>query len=318
MDITQWGDIYTFKNQQAFSGCQNMDITAADSPKLSGTTAQLFKYCDNLVGTASFTNWDLTSVTAVNGMFLGAKKFNQSLAGWNLKNITNVNGMFDGAVALTCLNFSLTLRGWANNPETPNTLVLGNLPAGLTFGDQAAYDKLTVDKGWTINGVTYDGTCAGSLPLPVTFTDLTASISNGEMLVKWKTVSEHNNDKFIIYASNDGKNWTDVGTVKTKAANGNSSEVLEYEHTVMMSDLKKAGIPVVIALMLASGLLFNHRKHLFFCIALLTGVFFAGCNKNDLTLEEIMSGDVYVKVTQIDKDGKTTSDSNVIYVKKEK
>lgn len=322
-NIKQWGDIYTFAYQQAFSGCQNLDITATDAPKLSGSMAQLFKYCDNLVGTASFTNWDLTNVTAINGIFLSAKKFNQSLAGWNLKNVTNITGMFDGATALSCNNFSLTIKGWADNADTPTGLGLSALPTSLKYyNDQSAYNTLFTTKAWsytgkgTANELQYAPDCV--TPLPVTFAGITASISNKQLLVKWKTVSEHNNDKFIVYISNNGKDWKETGTVKTKAENGNSNQILDYEYTVNTNNLQLASISLLAAL-ISVCLLFSRRKRLAGAVVVLFGIaFFASCTKNELALQDYIKDGVYVKVTQIDKDGKTTSDSDIVYVKDKK
>ncbi|MFD1630324.1 T9SS type A sorting domain-containing protein [Pseudopedobacter beijingensis] len=66
--------------------------------------------------------------------------------------------------------------------------------------------------------------------LPVSLSDFTASIKNGRNTLIWKTHSESNNDKFEVQRSGDGQNFETIATVYSKAENGNSNTVLDYQY----------------------------------------------------------------------------------------
>lgn len=353
LEIQQWGSEWVFGINAAtnanissiFYGCSNLQVTATDMPLLKGSMAAMFRGCTALTGNSSFGNWDLSQVTTVENIFNGASNFNINIGNWNTQNVTAMNSAFDGASkfnqalnwslksvttinamlkaeALSCENFTYTLRNWADDSDTPSGLVLGNttnsfgVVGGLRYGDQAAYTTL-IGKGWDLTNTTYNAACGGILP--VTFAGLTASLANGELSVQWKTVSEQNNDKFIIQLSKDGKNWQNVATVNSKAENGNSTTPLEYEHTITYNVAQLASMPVFFTLLLVVLLTFRRRKHLLISMTLLSGVFFVGCNKNDLFLRSSGSSNnnLYARIQQVDKDGKTTS-SDVVLVKQSK
>ena len=62
-------------------------------------------------------------------------------------------------------------------------------------------------------------------PLPVELMSLDAQCAGENVIVSWKTASEHNSLNFIVERSEDGSSWSEVQTV---AAAGNSNTVLEY------------------------------------------------------------------------------------------
>ena len=64
--------------------------------------------------------------------------------------------------------------------------------------------------------------------LPVVWGNFTAEKVNSTALLKWTTVSEQNVDKFVIERSFDGRNYTEIGSVK---ATGNSSVTRSYTFT---------------------------------------------------------------------------------------
>lgn len=63
-------------------------------------------------------------------------------------------------------------------------------------------------------------------PLPIKLLSFTAAENNNDILVKWTTISEDNNDFFTIEKSFDGKNWMEIGQVE---AAGNSTDMNNYE-----------------------------------------------------------------------------------------
>jgi hypothetical protein len=59
---------------------------------------------------------------------------------------------------------------------------------------------------------------------------INAVITGSTNTVNWNTVTESNNFKFIIEKSTSGNNFIPIGEVATKALNGNSSVVLQYNY----------------------------------------------------------------------------------------
>jgi len=62
-------------------------------------------------------------------------------------------------------------------------------------------------------------------PLPVELLSLDAQCAGENVIVAWKTASEHNSLNYVVERSEDGSSWNEVQTV---AAAGNSNTVLEY------------------------------------------------------------------------------------------
>jgi hypothetical protein len=62
--------------------------------------------------------------------------------------------------------------------------------------------------------------------LPVEFKYVTVEKAGSEVLIKWATASELNNDFFTIEKSQDGKNFEAIGTV---VGAGNSNTLLTYQ-----------------------------------------------------------------------------------------
>ncbi len=141
-------------------------------------------------------NWDTQNVTSMSEMFRNALTFNQPIGKWNTKNVAFMDGMFYGvksfnqrldsltlnqavhfggflatidfttsiyllfmldSCGMDCENYSNTLIGWANNPNTPTNKEFGAAGLKYTCLAQAARDILTKPvaqggKGWTIYG----------------------------------------------------------------------------------------------------------------------------------------------------------------------
>ncbi|MGZ4054986.1 MAG: hypothetical protein ACXVPM_08805, partial [Bacteroidia bacterium] len=65
-------------------------------------------------------------------------------------------------------------------------------------------------------------------PLPIELLDEEAACSDKNVVIKWTTATEKNNDFFTIERSIDGINFTDIGTVPGA---GNSTSILNYSYT---------------------------------------------------------------------------------------
>jgi hypothetical protein len=65
-------------------------------------------------------------------------------------------------------------------------------------------------------------------PLPIELIDFKGECNNNNVLLKWSTASENNNDRFIIEKSSDGENFAEAGIIKGA---GNSSSTINYSFT---------------------------------------------------------------------------------------
>ncbi len=167
-------------------------------------------------------NWDVSNVKKLRNAFRGARAFNQNLGSWNLKSITSIDRMLL-ASGLDCNNYSATLNGWADNPESPDFLSFGNTTP-LVYNSTAldAHNKLTVEKSWNITNDAYDEDCG---TLPIELYSFTAKEENNKVLLEWVSLSETNNDVYTVYKSHDGTNWEFVSEV---SGAGNSSDKQLY------------------------------------------------------------------------------------------
>ncbi|MDQ1855010.1 BspA family leucine-rich repeat surface protein [Chryseobacterium sp. WLY505] len=105
----------------------------------------------------SLDNWDMTKVTRIDQMLNIASGFNQSLGNWNLASLTSGTGALTLA-GLNCENYSKTLMGWADNPNTANNVSLGFVQ-GLKYAPNVSDKRdVLINKGWSIVGDT-PGSC---------------------------------------------------------------------------------------------------------------------------------------------------------------
>jgi hypothetical protein len=98
----------------------------------------------------------------------------------------------------------------------------------------------TVESSWTLNGVPLKinhhlypliSATADGCTLPVTFGQFTAKQSQLGVDLKWQTWTETNNDRFEVQKSNDGQKFLTIGSVKSKAINGEHQGFKSYQFT---------------------------------------------------------------------------------------
>lgn len=97
-------------------------------------------------------NWQTAQVTDMRSVFQNATQFNQSLENWNLSSITNLlaQSILSNS-GLDCINYSKTLKGWANNIQTPNNLTINATP--LVYSSDVQNNRnVLLAKGWIITG----------------------------------------------------------------------------------------------------------------------------------------------------------------------
>lgn len=98
VEISQWGSLRLvdsdMKNEGAFTFCENLVLTAQDSPNLRYITnlSYMFECCSSLTGDVS--NWDVRNVVNMSAMFSDCKVFNSDLSGWDVSNVKDMSFMF--------------------------------------------------------------------------------------------------------------------------------------------------------------------------------------------------------------------------------
>jgi surface protein len=108
LSVDQWGKIEWKSMDGAFQGCENLKITATDSPDLSSVTSMhtMFHNASSM-NSNSIKKWDVSNVTNMQGVFAGASNFNQPLNSWNVSSVTNMSWMFSNAQ-----KFNQSLNDW--------------------------------------------------------------------------------------------------------------------------------------------------------------------------------------------------------------
>jgi len=79
--------------------------------------------------------------------------------------------------------------------------------------------------------------CASAL-LPVSLRSFTAARNNSTVLLKWETAIEENSRGFYIERNLGNNAWQTLGFVPTKAMNGSSSSLLDYEYSDINNNAK--------------------------------------------------------------------------------
>lgn len=144
----------------------------------------------------------------------------------------------------------------------------------------------------------------GNVALWVTFGSIDAYVKGNNLHVNWTTEKEVNNDHFEIEASIDGEQFATIGTLKSKAENGNSDITLNYEWT------GKAGMNLSVLSYLAFVLillLFVRRKRtIVLATVAISFVVFAqiSCKKDKDSITD--AENYFIRIAQIDKDGTKT------------
>ncbi|SEH29437.1 BspA family leucine-rich repeat surface protein [Chryseobacterium culicis] len=105
----------------------------------------------------SLENWDMSKVTRIDQILKETPNFNHSLASWNLASLT-IGAQALMETGMDCENFSNTLAGWADNPNTANNIDL-DIIAPLKYASNAADKRnILINKGWIMSGDTV-GNC---------------------------------------------------------------------------------------------------------------------------------------------------------------
>jgi len=120
---------------------------------------------------------------------------------------------------------------YKNNISTCGAVLTGATAAELTpLSVQAAHSTL----GYVLqyNNLTSFSSFffakAGLATLPLQLVTFTGNLSDGATLLNWTTSTEVNTANFVVERSENGSNYTGIGTV---TANGNSNTAIDYSYT---------------------------------------------------------------------------------------
>ncbi|MGC6415258.1 MAG: BspA family leucine-rich repeat surface protein [Bacteroidia bacterium] len=163
IEITQWGNIAWQSFTKSFRDCENLDITATDSPILSNVEQmnEAFWGCNSLLNeNESISDWDISNVTDISYIFLDTKidiplnwdltniirlnsmfeqtNFNQDISDWNISNAQYINGLF-----FNNESFNQDISSW----DTSNVLSMNR-----TFLAARSFNQDIT--GWDVSNVT--------------------------------------------------------------------------------------------------------------------------------------------------------------------
>jgi hypothetical protein len=209
------------------------DATGLTNPSFDPSTSaglgmQSVSGLDNndyiLAGHAVTMNSDMTTdVTGIAGTNVSRwqRIWYLDVTNTGAANVANISfDMSDGGMAGVNLgvtsNYILVYRAGQTGAWTEVA------PANSIVGDQIVFtnQSITLDGYYTL--ATKDFTLS---PLPVELVSFDASLADRKVILNWQTASEINSNYFDVLRSNDGQNWSSIGTVP---ANGSSQVIIDY------------------------------------------------------------------------------------------
>jgi hypothetical protein len=202
------------------------------------TGASLFDFYNGLTLNPNGQNLGGVTVTRTAGLQLAGTSYGQNLSGAN-KGIDRVWQVVT-ELPLSPANPATVALSWVSDDDNG---LSPSAPAQLWRADQVAgpwaaqgtpaspgIDPLTsirtlAGSAAQLGTLTVSGTNA---PLPVVLTSFTAEPLGPDALLKWKTASERNNDRFEVEVSADGQRFQRIGTV---AGHGTTTQAHSYQLT---------------------------------------------------------------------------------------
>ncbi|GAB3420555.1 BspA family leucine-rich repeat surface protein [Niabella aquatica] len=336
--MTGWNTENVTNMNYLFGGCPvfNADISGWNT----GNVASMSGMFENAAAfDADISGWETGNAVYISGMFKNAKAFNRNIGGWNTEKARWMTDMFSGATAfnqnlgkwnlssvwdmtgmlsnsgMDCENYDRTLHGWATGGTAQDYVLLGadGRIYSASYG-VAARSTLISTYGWTITGDSPDPNC-NTTPLPVVFGSLEAYVKNGLLHINWFTQSETNNSHFIIEGSSDGKTFTKIATVASKAPGGNSSAEIQYAFEMKLPEALGLMGMALLGLMLTG----MHRGKYLYHLALVAVLGFcaiASCNKNEISVQTDKPDKAFVRIVQVDIDATKTYSKIVKVIKR--
>jgi hypothetical protein len=123
---------------------------------------------------------------------------------------------------------------------SPTTELFTDAAATIPYtgtAESVVYAKPTVTRTYTATATTTDGcsatgdqTIVSDCSVPVTFTSFTGKKEGSINILNWTTATEINNLGYELQRSADGRSYSKIDFISTKAINGNSNTPLSYTY----------------------------------------------------------------------------------------
>jgi surface protein len=126
-DVRQWGDVAWTSMASAFRGCTNLTGMATDTPNLSAVTDMSYMFLGARAFNQDIGTWDVSSVTNMSNLFNQAVVFNGDISNWDVSSVTNMSRMF----------FSMgSFNGDISNWDVSNVTNMFDMFSGATAFNQ--------------------------------------------------------------------------------------------------------------------------------------------------------------------------------------
>ncbi|MCF3110031.1 polysaccharide lyase [Niabella sp. CC-SYL272] len=251
-------------------------------------------------------------------------------------------------VAGYTIHFDSIVFSWRRGTTTaPNTFALrssvdgfsSNISAPVTINNAAGATTVTKYDLSALTGVTqpiilrmywYGSTAGGSgnsvgleafqfygetvsnIALPAALGSIEAVLQGEGLVVNWQSLRETHNSYFEIQASKDGQHFTTIKTVHSK--NGYASTSQSYKASITANEMAAlTGLPLFFGFLVLGAHKRSRSKQLL--LLLLVAAAIASCNKYHDALSTSQQDPLFVRIKQVDQDGKATY-SKVVTVTK--
>lgn len=217
-----------------------------------------------------------------------------------------ISGAVDGQTYTVLITTnSATVGATAPNVQLPSGWEsTGEFNGSGTGNDGTADGKsapFTISGG---NATLIDFGIKNPSAMPVTFATIEAKIANGMLMLYWTSLMEKDNDHYEIEVSKNGMNFTKIGEVLSKAANGNSDQAISYDFSKELSNaVGFLGISVFsLGIILVLN---NRRRRILYSMIIVLGLilFSISCTKQNQELANNNGEKLFVRIVQVDKDG---------------
>lgn len=140
--------------------------------------------------------------------------------GWYASNVGATSGNWGAVIPNDLATGVRAIKFY--NPSDGSDIVIGDGSGNIsTDGTWNGVSTVNLSGGTT--AVTINSIAPTTLPIKLT--SFTGKSDFNGVNLSWTTASETNNDKFTVYRSTNGKDFTEIGTIKGQ---GNSSSVNTY------------------------------------------------------------------------------------------
>lgn len=120
IEVGDFGSLGLIDLFTTFYDCINLTAVPASFPSSITSLAYAFYGCTAL-NSANISAWNISSVTAISGIFTNATSFNQSLSSWDTSAVTDMADVFYGATS-----FNQDISGWDTSNVTNMYRMFGN------------------------------------------------------------------------------------------------------------------------------------------------------------------------------------------------